>query len=118
MPTYVLLLRNDASGATQMLFNLVSGYAEYEKSVQRFSGELVALYPVVGRFDAISIVRFQDPGACLAFVLASEGDGQYAEQLQVLELDDLHQAEAVHLAALRAVAADESSARAAARKEQ
>jgi uncharacterized protein with GYD domain len=72
MPTYVLLLRNDASGATQMLFNLVSGYGEYEKSVHRFGGELVALYPVVGRFDAIAIVRFPDPGACFAFVLVGD----------------------------------------------
>lgn len=92
-----------------MLFNLVAGQKAYKSSVERFGGELLALYAVSGRYDAVSVVRFPDAGSCMAFVLASEAQGQYAEQLTALDAPDLERAEAVHAAAILAATEEEQA---------
>jgi uncharacterized protein with GYD domain len=92
MPTYVLLMRNSDRGAVQMLWTGSRGGDDQAKAIQSFGGSIVCHYPVIGRYDVVSVVEFADDASCLAFGLAATASGQYVEALRTYSHQEIDRA--------------------------
>lgn len=87
MPTYVLLLRNNAEGAARMLASGAIGAAEQADAIEALGGRVLGQWAVTGRFDAVVVVDLPGNAEALTLVLGATAAGQYAELLHGLEPD-------------------------------
>jgi uncharacterized protein with GYD domain len=89
---YVLLTRNDSLGAGLMLTSGADGAALQRAAVKDFGGEVLHHTATIGHVDAVMVVDFPSPQACIAFCLAANAGGQRVEALQALTPDDMEDA--------------------------
>ena len=87
MPTYVLLLRNNADGAARMLASGAIGAAEQADAIAALGGRMIGQWAVSGRFDEVLVVDLPGEAEAMTLVLGATAAGQYAELLHAHEPD-------------------------------
>lgn len=92
MPRYVLLMRNDAMGATLMLHAGADGAKTQREVLEVFGAKVECQCAVMGAYDAVIVADFPSAGACAAFAQDANRSGQYVEQLVALTKADLGEA--------------------------
>jgi uncharacterized protein with GYD domain len=85
MATYILLLRNDAVAADLMLRSGREGAKEQERAIEFLGGKVIKQCAVMGRYDVVLMVEFEQDADCLAFSLGAARGGQSVEVLPAFE---------------------------------
>ena len=92
MPQFLILFRNDQTGAFNMARTGGRGASDLTSILDAYKGRSGSIYALSGRYDAMLIATFEDDIGPLALALGATANGQYAEVFRMFELDEVDQA--------------------------